>query len=255
MSSSFGIAPEALADRLRGYCEERILWAGALLQRADEPEADFGTADLALRDAWLATRKGLRVTTLFREPEHALYDPVQVLRDKAFQSVPVAVEGAARRYCSGDEAQVVEGVRLVMESFSLGDGGRLRAEVAMNDGVPRVVLTLSGRGAPPRGLSLDEECRLSFDDFALRWIGATAGGHVALSDDAVMLYLEGDRPAPELHLHRPELAFGFARAEKALRSWRAASGHYEPGYADPNEVRSIYLEAIADALDGLNSVG
>jgi len=253
MSTRHHHTAEQFAESLRARCEELAVRAGALMQRAGESDATIGEADLALRDAWNAARRGMRVLTLFREPELALYDPVQVLRDKAFQNVPVTMEGAARRYCTGDEAQVVEGVRLVMESFELGEGGRLRAEAAMEGGLPRVVLTLTGSGKAPRALMLDDAFALSIDDFAPRWITATAGGHIALTDDAVLLYLEGDRPVPEEHLHRPELALGFARAEKALRSWRAASGHYEPGYADPDEVRNLYLDAVAEAVEGLNS--
>ncbi|MBI1320315.1 MAG: hypothetical protein GC168_15415 [Candidatus Hydrogenedens sp.] len=247
-------AAERLAEKVRGQCREAIVGAGALVEKEGGVLEDaLGEADLALRDAWLLARRGLRVITLFREPESAMYDPVQGLREKAFMNVPVAAEeGTARRYCNGDEAQVVEGVRLMMESFTLGEGARLRAEVTAAKGTPRVVLSLTGAGRTPRALELDPDFTIQLDDFAQRWIGATTGGHLALSDDAVLLYLEGERPAPVDHLYRPDLAHGFTRAEYALRSWRAASGHYEPGYVDPVEVRGLYLRAVEEALQALD---
>jgi len=247
---------EPLLEDWSRRCQDLLVEVGAVFERdGAEPEELVGESDMRLRETWDLARKGMRLATLFREPEPTMCDPVQELREKAFMNIPAVVADVieARRHTVGDAAQIVEGVRWVMEAFELQTGGRMRVEVTAEGNTPRVTLKLEGGGSAPDALPLDDRRALTLDEFAQRWIGATQGGHVAKANDGIILYLEGERPLPELHLHRPDLAWGFARAEVSLRSWRAANGIYEPGYVSEAEIQSLYLGAVNRALEGLTA--
>ncbi len=244
-------------DALRAWAAasvDRLVEAGALFERM-EPEhlaETAGRADLLLRDTHSQAEAALRVMTLFREPEAADYDAVQVLREKAFMNlITPESELTARRFCTGDALQVAAGVRLVLESFQLTAGGHLRVSVTAEDNRPRVVFKLDGGGAPPEMLPVPWNAVISLEDFAQRWIAATGGGHIALAENAMVMYLEGDRTPAQLHLERYDWRECYMAVERALRPWRGAQGIYEPGYVSPDEVAEIYLQAIGEALSPL----
>ena len=235
---------------------DRLVEAGAIFERMQPAELaqTAGQADLLLRDVHAFAEAALRVITLFREPERADYDAVQVLRERAFMNlITPEAELTARRYCRGDALQVAAGVRLVLESFQLTSGGHLRVSVTAEDNRPRVVFKLDGGGAPPEMLPVPWNAVISLDDFAQRWIAATGGGHIALSEEAMILYLEGDRTPPQLHLDRYDWRECYASVERTLRPWRGAQGIYEPGYVSPEEAATMYREAIAEALDAFST--
>lgn len=233
-----------------------LVEVGALLQRsaeADVPEI-VPEMDLKLRDAYVSANACRRLMTVLRRAVPADYDPVRTLREKAFQNVLAGVDAEAPqayRLISGDAEQVVECVRLVMENTHLDSGGRLNVRVTPEAGNARVVFQLHGGGRLPEGISVEGVHTFTLEAFADCWIDATAGGHIGMNEEGVVLYLEGDRTRPVLREELGAPLKALNNMTRRLRAWRGAVGHYEPGLVGHAEAFAVYRDTVDRCLGDL----
>jgi hypothetical protein len=234
-----------------------LVEVGAVLQRSNEDDVPdiVPEMDLKLRDAYFTANACKRLLTVLRRAEPGDYDPVKTLRELAFQNVLKDVDAQAPemyRLIEGDAPQVVECVRLVMENVRLDSGSRLNVQVTPEVGNARVVFRVHGSGTLPETIDVEGLHQFTIDEFADCWIDATAGGHIAMNEEGVILYLEGDRARPLLRQNLSAPLKAMNNMARRLRAWRGTVGNYEPGLVSHAEVLTIYRETVDRCLADLD---
>jgi hypothetical protein len=206
--------------------------------------------DLNLRESWKLAEGCRRLFILHREPVYTPYDPVEVLRRHSGEC-RLELDGpmpAGSRSCLGDSEQVLECIRLLRDNVTLGHKGSLRTEIVTEGSSPRVLLALGGKGTLPTTLQMDGLYQFDIDMLGRRWTAATNGGHMAITESAVLFYLEGDREVPVSLASLEETLHAVIRLARLLSSWRGAIGHYEPGMVSCAEIQSLYRDTVVAGM-------
>jgi len=210
------------------------------LMRDDDPNLDSRLTGVYYRAA--ACRRFL---TLYRPPRHATFEPAATLRNVSGQQMPPSAKAStdSPMTAHGDEEQVGECARLVVESVRMLVGGGMQFALFEGDDELHIAFRVSEGGKFPEKLFLGKMFDIPMREFMERWAAATEGGE----------------PIPE-----PVDKFGhaltpLARAVRRLRPWGGAAGYHEDGLVSPEETRKLYndtVQRVQDAIDeSLRAVG
>jgi hypothetical protein len=229
----------------------RLARVGVILDKTTPETADgaFSELDLTLRDAQALLDACRRFATLVRPSSHAPYRPVHLLRRLSAQlSAPSCAQEAAAdvELPRGDEAQVAECLKLLVDNARLPQGGSLHHSAFLDNDEPHITMSLAGGGRFDEPLLLGP---FAFDAEAFQacWRAATAGGAVERDDGGVRLWLTGDADVPGGLKQAAAAAGPAGRAAQALMPWRGAIGVYDEGYASVEESLRLYRQASETA--------
>lgn len=239
--------------------EDNVITVGKLLDTVSEEEIDaqVPTMDRTLKKSYGAAEATARLLALLRDPDIQPYAPVELIR-KISAHHPAAVTRKnvieAMRQCQGDEEQIAESVRLLVDNVELLDDSSLQCEVATSEGIPRMVFSLEAPANFPDTLKIGQAYTLSLENFGYRWTAASGGGHVAQAEQALILFLEGERDIPFSPVAFNQAAPVSKKLAHSLRSWRGAIGHYEPGYGSGADIIALYRDALGKTSTQLNAL-
>lgn len=234
------------------HIEDALVSVGVLVAQAEI--AALGDvvpeADLRLRAAYRLAEGVQRWLLLQRAPVIEAYDPRDLPRmlSGTVQLANLLPPAQDAPNCQGDLTQVVHCLKLLSENVHLEGDGVFRASMPALD-TPCVLITLDGDGLLPAELRLEEGVSVTWETFAGAWERATAGGTFTRNGGRMLLMLEGDGAA-EL---APPAAFDRAWRTaldlvRGLRSWRGATGHYEPGMVSLVEMHTLYTACVHQSL-------
>lgn len=213
-------------------------------------------ADLELRRAYRLAEGIQRWLLLQRAPVVDAYDPCDLPRmlSGTLQLATLLPADQGAQTCQGDLAQVVHCLKLLSENVHLEGEGIFRASMPALD-TPCVLITLDGDGVLPPLLRLEEGVFVTWEAFADAWERATDGGTFTRNGGRMLLMLEGDESA----LLAPPVAFDRAWRTaldlvRGLRSWRGATGHYEPGMVSLVEMHALYSACVQQSLAAVRAL-
>lgn len=250
--------PAPTMEALAARCEDALIAAGALIDGVDDADLEdvAARADLFLRDAYRAAEACQRWLLLRRSAPAAVYDPRDLPRVLS-GALGMAVTRPRRDddlALSGDIDRIVACLRVLVDNAPLRGGDTFRAELRLDD-APALLIALDGEGALPDPLLVEGLLPLSAEDFDACWAGATGGGRVMRAGSRLLLDLCGGDTPPGGESGAPSPAWDASRRlARRLRSWRGATGHYEPGLVSVAEMRTLYRDTIRAALEDLRGL-
>lgn len=199
----------------------------------------------ALYEAADATRRYL---TLYREPVHALYDPIAAARAQSAHLVGPSLASMMAKQFTGDSEQVTECLRLVVDNARLETGGAISLAVHPDGHPPRIEVHINQGATLPGAFQLTAAYTIDFDDFSERWNGATAGGRIEAACGGLAMNLRGTRRPPKSCAWANDALAPVSPLVRILTPWRGAIGHFEHGSGADEETRALYAQVLEKVM-------
>jgi hypothetical protein len=246
-------AKKRLRDALAQALDQLEQAQTALTNASGASEGLFHELDRSMRWAAELAEASRRFALLFRPPRTAPYDAAALLRILSGQVPALAVEqqGPPRDVEEGDQAQILECVKLLVDNARLNVGDSFNFAAVLEGDAPHYALVFSspaGSWADP--LRLRNLMDLSRNEFSDVWTNATGGGYATWMPDGVQLFLQGDAPqtAADEAFHHAGAALDKTR--RHLRPW-CGSAASEEGLVGEEESRRLYEQSARRAAEHL----
>ena len=205
----------------------------------------FLPLDGALCGVYHGLKDCIRFSLVYAEARHDLFDPAETLRQ--YNASRPLGGNSSRISVKGDKRIVATVLQLLQENIKLSAGGRLQMRL-YTEGTIRYTYNFADGNTLGDSISVGKNLQIPISSVHNAWESATDGGYMEVSEDGIVLYLDGE--APDLSYGDSamnDVRYHLAPAVLRLKSWRSPSGAYEGPFASTPEAKKLYAQAAGAA--------
>ncbi len=222
-------------------------------QTDEQFEDTIPQIDRRMQQAYYELEACRRYVTLHRAPVHKAYDPAALLRSQSGH-VPMDLKnGREVPELEGDPQQILDTLKVILESMKLHKQMHLTAALYIEGDVPRYSIGVQGMAVFPTEYNVGKYFSIKLEQLDHTWRHATGGGSIDHTPSLVTLELGGEPASNGSLPDAKAISDELERAARRLMPWRTADGQYHGGLVHPDETRQLYAQSIKKVQELANS--